>query len=140
MCIRDSRDPLGIKPLYYANYRGELLFASELRSLLRFPDFRPGLDPASVNKYLALGYIPAPSTAYAGVRKLEPGQMLTWSPPVVGPNIFTTSPSKTILSGQVPSMNPPKPPANFFVKQSATNCVVMWRSESFLAAASTPAP
>ena len=74
------RDPLGIKPLYYANYRGELLFASELRSLLRFPDFRPGLDPASVNKYLALGYIPAPSTAYAGVRKLEPGQLLSWSP------------------------------------------------------------
>ena len=75
-----ARDPLGIKPLYYANHRGELLFASELRSLLRFPGFRPGLDPASVNKYLALGYIPAPSTAYAGVRKLEPGQMVTWSP------------------------------------------------------------
>ena len=75
-----ARDPLGIKPLYYANHRGELLFASELRSLLRFPGFKPGLDPASVNKYLALGYIPAPSTAYAGVRKLEPGQMVTWSP------------------------------------------------------------
>jgi asparagine synthase (glutamine-hydrolysing) len=75
-----ARDPLGIKPLYYANYRGELLFASELRSLLRYPDFRPGLDPSSVNKYLAFGYIPAPSTAYAGVRKLEPGQMVTWSP------------------------------------------------------------
>jgi asparagine synthase (glutamine-hydrolysing) len=75
-----ARDPLGIKPLYYANYRGELLFASELRSLLRFPGFKPGLDPASVNKYLAFGYIPAPSTAYAGVRKLEPGQMVTWSP------------------------------------------------------------
>ena len=75
-----ARDPLGIKPLYYANHRGELLFASELRSLLRFPGFQPGLDPASINKYLALGYIPAPSTAYAGVRKLEPGQLVTWSP------------------------------------------------------------
>lgn len=75
-----ARDPLGIKPLYYANHRGELLFASELRSLLRYPGFRPGLDPASINKYLAFGYIPAPSTAYAGVRKLEPGQMVIWSP------------------------------------------------------------
>jgi asparagine synthase (glutamine-hydrolysing) len=75
-----ARDPLGIKPLYYANHRGELLFASELRSLLRFPGFKPGLDPASINKYLAFGYIPAPSTAYAGVRKLEPGQMVVWSP------------------------------------------------------------
>ncbi|NBS15287.1 MAG: asparagine synthase (glutamine-hydrolyzing), partial [Verrucomicrobia bacterium] len=75
-----ARDPLGIKPLYYANHRGELLFASELRSLLRFPGFKPGLDPASINKYLAFGYIPAPSTAYAGVRKLEPGQMIIWSP------------------------------------------------------------
>ena len=75
-----ARDPLGIKPLYYANHRGELLFASELRSLLRYPGFKPGLDPASINKYLAFGYIPAPSTAYAGVRKLEPGQMVIWSP------------------------------------------------------------
>ena len=75
-----ARDPLGIKPLYYANHRGELLFASELRSLLRFPGFKPGLDPSSINKYLAFGYIPAPSTAYAGVRKLEPGQMVVWSP------------------------------------------------------------
>ena len=75
-----ARDPLGIKPLYYANHRGELLFASELRSLLRYPGFKPGLDPASINKYLALGYIPAPSTAYAGVRKLEPGQVVIWSP------------------------------------------------------------
>ena len=75
-----ARDPLGIKPLYYANHRGELLFASELRSLLRFPGFKPGLDPASINKYLAFGYIPAPSTTYAGVRKLEPGQMVVWSP------------------------------------------------------------
>ena len=75
-----ARDPLGIKPLFYANHRGELIFASELRSLLRFPGFKPGLDPASINKYLAFGYIPAPSTAYAGVRKLEPGQMMIWSP------------------------------------------------------------
>ena len=75
-----ARDPLGIKPLYYANHRGELLFASELRSLLRYPGFKPGLDPASINKYLAFGYIPAPSTAYAGVRKLEPGQVVIWSP------------------------------------------------------------
>ena len=75
-----ARDPLGIKPLYYANHRGELLFASELRSLLRYPGFKPGLDPTSINKYLAFGYIPAPSTAYAGVRKLEPGQVVIWSP------------------------------------------------------------
>jgi len=75
-----ARDPLGIKPLYYSNHHGELIFASELRSLLKYPGLRPGLDPASINKYLAFGYIPAPSTAYAGIRKLEPGQMLVWSP------------------------------------------------------------
>jgi len=75
-----ARDPLGIKPLYYSNHQGELIFASELRSLLKYPGLRPGLDPASINKYLAFGYIPAPSTAYAGVRKLEPGQVLVWSP------------------------------------------------------------
>ena len=75
-----ARDPLGIKPLYYSNHHGELIFASELRSLLHYPGLKPGLDPASINKYLAFGYIPAPSTAYAGVRKMEPGQMLVWSP------------------------------------------------------------
>ena len=75
-----ARDPLGIKPLYYSNHQGELIFSSELGSLLKYPGLRPGLDPASLNKYLAFGYIPAPSTAYAGVRKLEPGQLLVWSP------------------------------------------------------------
>lgn len=90
------RDPLGIKPLYYAHLpSGDLLFASELKALLVEPAVARSLDEEALAAYLALRYVPAPATLLAGVRKLEPGCALTWhegrlthtrwwSPPVLG--------------------------------------------------------
>jgi asparagine synthase (glutamine-hydrolysing) len=71
-----ARDRLGIKPLYYAQGRQGLAFASELKAL------RPGLDdvevdPAGLALYLQSGYTPAPLTLFRGVRKLMPGTLLT---------------------------------------------------------------
>lgn len=73
-----ARDRLGIKPLYYWERPGGLYFASELRSLLALPEFRPVLDQAGLASYLAFGYVRDPLSIFQGVRKLPPGHRLIW--------------------------------------------------------------
>ncbi len=68
------RDRLGEKPLYYHVGAHTLLFASEIKGLLA-AGVAPVVDRDAAATFLALGYVPAPQTAYAGIRKLEPGHM-----------------------------------------------------------------
>jgi asparagine synthase (glutamine-hydrolysing) len=76
-----ARDRLGKKPLYYwADSRGGVAFGSELKALVALHDLPREIDPAAIADYLALGYIPEPASVYAGVNKLLPGHMLTWTP------------------------------------------------------------
>ena len=74
-----ARDRLGIKPLYYRDTGDGVVFASELKSLLRLSHGPRVIDPRAVADFLALGYVPEPGSIYHGVRKLEPGHVLTWS-------------------------------------------------------------
>ncbi|HMO04394.1 MAG TPA: asparagine synthase (glutamine-hydrolyzing) [Kiritimatiellia bacterium] len=68
-----ARDRIGIKPLYYAQVGCDLVFASELKALLRHPGVSREIEPLSVSKYITFGYIPAPHTIFKAVHKLEPG-------------------------------------------------------------------
>lgn len=73
-----ARDRLGIKPLYYAiSSDGFLVFGSELKALLPFPNLDRSLDPQAVEDFFALGYIPEPRSIYRGVKKLPPGHTIT---------------------------------------------------------------
>ena len=74
-----ARDRLGIKPMYYWPTPDGVAFASELRSFLALDRFPRAIDPEAVQDYLALGYVPDPACIFAGVRKLPPGHLLTWS-------------------------------------------------------------
>ena len=67
------RDRLGIKPLYYAEAGDLLVFASELKSLLASGLVDDELDHEAIDAFLTLGFVPAPRTPLAAVRKLEPG-------------------------------------------------------------------
>jgi asparagine synthase (glutamine-hydrolysing) len=70
-----ARDRFGIKPLYLAEPNGELAFASEIAPLVALgADDTP--DREALAAYLALGYVPAPATGLAGVRRLAPGHVL----------------------------------------------------------------
>ncbi|HPD28875.1 MAG TPA: asparagine synthase (glutamine-hydrolyzing) [Phycisphaerae bacterium] len=71
-----SRDPMGIKPLYWTFHNHRLVFASELSTLCRIPEVRREIDPQAVALYLTLGWIPHPRTIFAGVQKLSPGHCL----------------------------------------------------------------
>src|ERR1700692_448475 len=48
-----ARDRMGIKPLHYAVDGKRLVFASELKALLRDPALRQGIDPVALDDYLA---------------------------------------------------------------------------------------
>ena len=68
-----ARDPLGIKPLYFRRVPTELAFSSEAKAILALPDVGANLDLVSLEQYLAVGYVPAPNSMFAGISKLEPG-------------------------------------------------------------------
>ncbi len=74
-----ARDQLGIKPLYYFQNTRCFAFASELQALRHVPGFPAELDLQAIDEYLWLQYIPAPRTAFRGVKKLSTGQRLSIS-------------------------------------------------------------
>ncbi len=74
-----ARDRMGIKPMHYAIDGGRLVFASELKALLRDPALRRGIDPVALDEYLAYEFVPSPRTIVRGIAKLRPGHTLTWS-------------------------------------------------------------
>ncbi|PWU18847.1 MAG: asparagine synthase (glutamine-hydrolyzing) [Candidatus Rokuibacteriota bacterium] len=72
-----ARDRVGKKPLLWTQLpNGTLAFASELKALLRLPGLAPAPDPAMLDAFLALQYVPSPRTALLGVEKLRPGHLL----------------------------------------------------------------
>jgi asparagine synthase (glutamine-hydrolysing) len=68
-----ARDHLGVKPLYYAELPRGIVFASELKALLVFPEISRDLDTQAIHQHLSYIWSTAPHTMLKGVRKLEPG-------------------------------------------------------------------
>jgi asparagine synthase (glutamine-hydrolysing) len=73
-----ARDRFGIKPLYYRLKEDSIAFASELKALLRMPDFSREVDLDALDAFLAFGFVPAPLTIFKEARKLPPGSLLIW--------------------------------------------------------------
>ncbi len=71
-----GRDPLGVKPLYVHRSATMLAFATEAKALLQLPGVHAELDRAVLGDYLHLGYVPAPHSMFAGIRKLPPATLL----------------------------------------------------------------
>ena len=73
------RDRIGKKPLHYRLFPdGSLAFASELKSLLLLPQIARELEPAALDAYLALQYVPGEETGVGGIRRILPGHVLVW--------------------------------------------------------------
>ncbi len=72
-----SRDPTGAKPLYYLSDQGKLLFASEIKPLLKATGFNK-IDKLAFSLYKSFGYVPGPKTMYEGISKLIPGEMIEY--------------------------------------------------------------
>jgi asparagine synthase (glutamine-hydrolysing) len=69
-----ARDRLGVKPLFYSlTPDSQLVFGSELKSLMLHPGVTRTVDHRAVEEYFALGYVAEPRTIFSGVHKLAPG-------------------------------------------------------------------
>lgn len=66
-----ARDFFGEKPLYYYYNEKELIWASELKSILAIIPNKPKINITGLNLFLQLTYIPAPYSIYEGIKKLE---------------------------------------------------------------------
>jgi asparagine synthase (glutamine-hydrolysing) len=73
-----ARDRMGIKPLYIARRGEDIYFGSELKTLFVHPEIERRLDPAGLDCYLSLNYVPCPYTLIEGVEKMRPGTWLEW--------------------------------------------------------------
>jgi asparagine synthase (glutamine-hydrolysing) len=71
------RDRLGIKPLYYAETPDGTVFASELKALRTVDGIAGEIDLAAFDEYMTCGYVVHPRSLLCGVRKLEPGTLVT---------------------------------------------------------------
>ena len=82
-----ARDRIGVKPLFVHDDGQRLLFGSESKAL--WPALggrKPGMCLEAIHHYLTFNYIPAPWTAYEGVRHVMPG---TWQKVTRGRHVQT---------------------------------------------------
>ncbi|HEY9774886.1 MAG TPA: asparagine synthase (glutamine-hydrolyzing) [Planktothrix sp.] len=71
-----ARDRMGEKPLHWAVLQNQLVFASEIKSILLHPQSRRELNLAAFRQYLSLEYVPAPNSMFKGINKLPPAHYM----------------------------------------------------------------
>jgi asparagine synthase (glutamine-hydrolysing) len=71
-----ARDRVGIKPLYYVNRGGSLLFSSEIKSILADPSVDKRFNYRAIDRFFTYHYLPGQETLLEGINKLEPGHYL----------------------------------------------------------------
>ena len=62
-----SRDRYGIKPLYYWFNESTLVFASEIKAIIKHPDYKMGVDLDALNEYFTFQNIFSYNTLFKGV-------------------------------------------------------------------------
>ncbi len=73
-----ARDRAGEKPLFYSATDGGLRFSSELKGLLADSTFNRSINPAALDCYLMMGYVPGDACILQSARKLPPAHALTF--------------------------------------------------------------
>lgn len=75
-----ARDRMGKKPLYWGVFDDTLIFGSELKALMQHEKFKKQIDPFAVRLYLTYECVPTPYSMVAGVKKVEAGGYVQYSP------------------------------------------------------------
>ncbi|MDU2210519.1 MAG: asparagine synthase (glutamine-hydrolyzing) [Eubacterium sp.] len=73
-----ARDFFGIKPFYYAVVDGNLVYASEIKSILEYPGYKKAVNETALENYLTFQYSVLEETFFKGIYKLMPSHCLTF--------------------------------------------------------------
>lgn len=112
-----ARDRAGEKPLFYRLDGGVLYFASELKALMANPSLPRHIDPAALDCYLAMGFVPGERCILEGYNKLPPAHALTfelrngatrlwryWSVPEISPDSAAGAADETGLLDELEAL------------------------------------
>jgi asparagine synthase (glutamine-hydrolysing) len=69
------RDRIGVKPFYYTINNNKIIFASEIKAILKDPSVKRKVNEEAFFHYLSFMASPAPNTIFEGIKKIPPG---TW--------------------------------------------------------------
>ena len=73
-----ARDGFGIKPLYYYVDKDTLVFASEIKAILEYPNYHKKLNESILSAYLCFNSVPTEETFFKGIFRVLPGEQLTF--------------------------------------------------------------
>lgn len=73
-----ARDFFGIKPFYYTVANGNLIYGSEIKSILEHPDVKKEVNPVALENYLTFQYSVLEETFFKGIFKLMPAHCFTF--------------------------------------------------------------
>jgi asparagine synthase (glutamine-hydrolysing) len=74
-----ARDRIGVKPLYYTFFGSKVIFASEIKSILKYPGMTRKVNEESFYHYLSFFCVPPPSTLFEDILKVEAGHYIVVS-------------------------------------------------------------
>lgn len=68
------RDRFGVKPLFYSEKNGNIIFASEIKGILNHPDIEPVIDVNGLCEIIGLGPARSPGNGvFKGIHEFPPG-------------------------------------------------------------------
>lgn len=71
-----ARDYFGIKPFYYSVINEQLVFGSEIKSILEYPGYQKQVNMEALEQYLTFQYSVLPETFFKGIFKLAPAHSI----------------------------------------------------------------
>jgi asparagine synthase (glutamine-hydrolysing) len=71
-----ARDRLGVRPLFYTEQDGRLVFGSEIKAIFVVPEVSRSIDAVALDQTFTYWSPQPPRTAFAGIKQLPPGHLL----------------------------------------------------------------
>jgi asparagine synthase (glutamine-hydrolysing) len=96
-----AKDRMGEKPIYYHIKDGDIVFSSELKSIVTHPEVPRIISPEAFNKFLTYEYIPSPHTILKNIHKVEAGEIICFDKNGATKNFYWNYPSHNHLEGDI---------------------------------------
>ena len=75
-----ARDHFGVKPLFYTEFDGGLIFASELKAIFKYPNFEKIIDSQGISELFGIGPSHTPGfTVYKNIYEIKPAHFAVYN-------------------------------------------------------------